>query len=194
MTTARRDPNGQTPFGSWVQAHPDLDSIRHSLTITDADMMFHKYKTYTDSIGTREIQLQMWVEVKSFNAQLTKSQHETLFDHHQALNTKSQTVMRRSTNGKNRQVWHFGVCILQMEGQIPEDNKTRWGVFRCDGSIRWYPCSAVHGIVEVLRFDRRPDNPKQMLSIRRHHKNTFYIEKTKTELGFFVDETLIKRS
>lgn len=194
MTTARRNPNGQTPFGSWVQSHPDLEAITHSLTVTDADMMFHKYKTYVDAIGTRQIQLQMWVEVKTYGANLTKSQHETLFDHHQGLCTRKQTVMRRSPFGGMRQVWHFGVCILRLQEDVPTDGGIEWGVFNPDGSIEWYPNGTCEALVDLLRFNSRPDDPRQPLSIRRHHKNSFYIQNVKTELGFSVDERLVVRS
>jgi hypothetical protein len=194
MTAPARSANGHTPFGMWVRGRPGLESGTHGLALTDVDMIFHRFKSHVDSVGTREVQLQMWVEVKTHKGCLTKSQHETLFDHHQCL--RSDRAIKRTSpfNDIARYVWHFGVFILKIQGDVPEDKKIDWGVFEIDGSIIWFKGGTVKGLEEILRFERRPDNPSKKLCLRRHHKTSVIRAISNTELGFEIGTDIVKRS
>jgi len=194
MTAPARCVDGQTPFGLWVRQRPDLDSSKHALSLTDVDMIFHRFKTHVDAMGTREFQLQMWVEIKTYSGELTKSQHETLFDHHQILMSERARKRISPLTGASRYLWHFGVFVLKLHAGIPEDKKIDWGVFRNDGTLRWYKGGTVHGLEQILRFERRPDNPAQKLCLRRHHKTRVIHTISSTELGFETEQQVICRS
>ena len=65
MTTPRRD-DTQEPWAAWVQRNPRLDSVRDGLCCTNSDLWVHKYRTYVDNVGTRELQHIMLIEVKTY--------------------------------------------------------------------------------------------------------------------------------
>lgn len=179
-----------------MQRNPDLESGRHTLAVTDADMIFHRWKANVDGLGTRRVQLAMWVEVKTFGAELTESQHETLFFHHQSLSTQGKTVSVKTLRGDVRAFWHFGVYVLRLPGAEPDETGCIWGVFNPDGTITWWESMAPHlkSLNELLRFDLRPDRPIERISLRRHHKTRRIERQVITGLGLQVSEIVVNRS
>lgn len=184
-----------TPFGLWCREQNGLESHQHSLTITDADWMFHKFRTNIDACGIRDVQLAMIVEVKSRNSVPTSSQQETLFYHHQLLCTCGKTRKVKRVQRAPIQLWHFGVFVLRLPGDTPSDfpKSLEWGIFADDGSLTWLPGTEC-GLIQLLRFDRRPDNPKRALCLRRHHSTRVVTAVETTPLGFEVERTITRRS
>src|SRR5215470_12279681 len=66
MTEPRHASYDETPFGAWVRRQPEIESRRTGLSVTDIDWCFHKFKTSVDRLGTREIQLMLMVELKTY--------------------------------------------------------------------------------------------------------------------------------
>lgn len=191
MTTPRRSQIEETPFGNWVRNNPSLEAHQHSLTVTDADWIFHKYRATVDGISTRDVQLAMLVETKTFGRTPTKSQQETLFYHHQLLNRKGKVnrVMQPEIT-----LWHFGVYVLRMDSSRPDENShCLWGRFGDGGTLTWMPLDQAT-LTQVLRFDRRPDDPRQDLSLRRHHKTRELVVLETMPLGFHAEKKVLRRS
>lgn len=192
MTTSRRFGNDETEFQAWIRAHPEIDSLRHAVTVNDCDLVLQKYKTVVDGIGTRDVQLHMWVEVKTHSAMPNNTQRESLFDHHQLLMNKRRKLVS-AISRTERSVWHFGVYVLSLSGTAP-DNSSRidWCSFDSRGALQRQPidCETLCGI---LRFDVSPDDVKDALRLRRHHKTTELIRDERTPLGFVVP-VVIRRS
>jgi len=167
MTAQRRDGAGE-PFGEWIRAHPALDSIRERLSVTDSDYWIHQYRAHRDRVGRRAIDSVMLVEVKAFSKEIGYAQRDTLHLVSQLLRIASvrpdgrrRTIRLNGTRtGERRVVRCFGVHCLQMTSDRPDtSNLMLW-----DGKV--IDCET---LVEVLRFDRDPDSPRMILSLRRHH-------------------------
>ena len=192
VTTHRRDGGAEeTPFGKWVRAQDDLDSISQCLTVNDVDMMFHKYRIELDGIGPRKVQLMLDLEVKGFERMPSSDQRQTLFFHHQLLANKGPLLDSR--NGGEASVWHFGFFVLSMRGLHPgEPNPClKWWRFNEVGKLLSIPIS-VESLKEILRFDIRPDT-LEPISLRRHHKTVEVEFSETTALGFEVP-CVVKRS
>ena len=173
MTTPRRDPSTHTPFGAWLQGHPELDLVEYCLSATDFDQWIHRYaprrERYSDIRQT--VEDLMLVEIKCFNAAPQFAQRDTLsvVDLLLRLATtrpdgRRRYVKLRETRperGPWRWVRCFGVHLLQLSGDFPAASEAiLW-----DG--KWH-LQEWH-LIEVLRFERDPDDPRKMLSNRRHH-------------------------
>lgn len=192
MTTQRRH-GEDTPFCAWLRANPDLDSIRHSLTVNDNDLIIHKYRTKVDGLGTRGVQLQMWLELKTFGAMPNDNQRQTLFDHHQLLARKQRLLDARNP-GQRRSVWHFGAFVLSLSGTTPDNsNRILWCRFDAAGALDANEVT-VDQLIRILRFDVAPDwfDPIEG-RLRRHHKTQQLIMVQRMPLGFDT-EVLVKKS
>lgn len=190
MTTARRDGN-DTPFGAWLRRQAELSS--QHFVASDIDWVIHRYKPEIDSVGTREVNYMMFVEVKTFSACLNNSQHESLWFQHQFFQAKQGKKSLMLVGAKARRaVWHFGVSVLVFTGGSPEDSQIQWRRFRSDGSLSRRSITE-HELVRLLRFDLHPDSLNQM-SARRHHKTREVVSVQTTPLGFDAVRTVIKRS
>ena len=180
-----------TPFGRWMRLHPDLDSRQIGLSVTDADFSIHSYKDNIDGEGGRTVQLMFDLEVKTRNARPPDWQKQTKFFEHQLLNQRRRLHCNLQHDIKS--VWHFGQFFVFMDGEAP-DTSTRiiWGRFDDKGRIGEHEIST--GIlVNVLRFDLRPDT-LQPLSLRRHHKTHKIVEAFCWPLGFYDERILTRRS
>jgi hypothetical protein len=190
MTIHRRDGN-DSPFGAWLRRQPELSS--QHFVASDIDWVIHRYKPEIDSVGSREVNYMMFVEVKTFSANLTPSQHESLWFQHQFFQAKQGKKLLMLVGGKSRRaVWHFGVSVLVFTGHSPEDSQIKWGRFISDGSLTFRDITK-HELVRLLRFDLHPDilNP---MSARRHHKTRRIEHIERTELGFETPRRFISRS
>jgi len=184
MTMQRRY-GADPPFNAWVRAQEDLDSTIKGLVVTDIDMCFHKYKTWVDGVGTREVHLVMDVEVKTRHALPSKSQMETLWIRHERL-TRGGLAMRHSSPEVTS--WHFGMFVLSLAGESPGDDgeHVRWCSFRPDGTLR-HKRITVATLRRVLGFDLRPDT-LEALDLRRHHATSEIAQEIETPLGFKVTQ------
>jgi hypothetical protein len=167
MTTEQRDGLG-SPFSRWIRAHPQLDSIKQRLSVTDSDYWIHQYRAHSDRVGTRAIDQIMLVELKTFSADLPPSQRDTLHLVSQMLRSASMTsngkrrYMRLSGTkcGERRIVRCFGVHTLRLSRDRP-DNST---------SILWDGKVIDEAtLVLILQYNRDPDYPQRSISDRRHH-------------------------
>jgi hypothetical protein len=190
MTRLRVSLEEATPFGQWVREHPAIESRQSGLTVTDIDWCFHKYAPHVDSLGTREVQLMLFLELKCYNAEPRPSQLETLSELHQLLCSKKK-VQRPGRSAT--MLWHFGVYVLSLPCVSPEQSAScRWGHFGEDGRLAWRQISS-QLLPQILGFTRRPDTLER-LDLRRHHAFTAFISRDKVPLGFTVDTLVIKRS
>lgn len=57
----------ESKFSTWLRSHPDIDSVHDSVNVTDQDFIFQKYRTNVDAMKTRDVQMAMLVELKTFN-------------------------------------------------------------------------------------------------------------------------------
>jgi hypothetical protein len=188
MTRARLSRDGETPFGAWLRAHPALESHTTSLAVTDADWIFHKYRLHRDSLGRRDVQLMMFLEVKCFGAVPSASQEDTLYMLHQCMHELGRQV-RNLGNRQPVTLWHFGVFVLSLPGAAPQDQAAyRWGAFGPAGRLEWRTGTAAQ-LAQLLAFERRPDT-FQPLDLRRHHASREVWITEQTPLGFAVDRPL----
>lgn len=175
MTIERRDGRG-TPFGSWLRSDPRLDSVSHLIAATDVDMWIHKYSPRAERRRDENIldflDLLMLVEVKTFNAELTYSQRDTLGLVDQYMRKPSvrkdgrrQTIKLNETRiayllrSKRPMRW-YGIHLLQLSGDRPDNSDViLWDKNQIDESR----------LIGLLRFDFDPDYPSCRIDTRRHH-------------------------
>jgi len=193
MTKGRLNSAEETPFGFWCRSHRELESTKYSLTVNDADWLFHKYKTSVDNCGTRDLQLAMVVELKTHNAIPDPHQIEILYYHHQLLCTCGHSVRVQRVQRPPVQLWHFGVYVLRLPGERPDEHDHVWWGKLTENGLSWEAGSPA-GLIEVLRFDRRPDNPVNKMEFRRHHVTQEIEIVEQTALGFTVNRRIKRRS
>lgn len=164
MTSVRRD-GAESPFSRWIRSHPDLDSIRERLSVTDCDYWIHQYRAHTDKIGERAIDSIMLVELKTFSAGLPFAQRDTLriVNHVFGASFRDKSGRTRTIKARLgaeiRLVRMFGVFLLQLSGDRPDNSEEMyWHGRRVD----------VETLVQILRFDVDPWSLRQR-SDRRHH-------------------------
>lgn len=176
MTTPRRDGN-DSPFSAWVREHPELEATVNKLSVTDSDLWCHRYSLRDERKRDRAADIRdavdsiMLVEVKTFGRNEPYAQRDTLtvVDHLLRMACSMPTGRRRHvviddgrlSNRTKRVVRCFGVHLLVLSGDRPDRSE----------SIVWdhrHFLREKH-LVELLRFDRDPDNPMKMLDTRRHH-------------------------
>lgn len=167
MTTEQRDGLG-SPFSQWIRAHPQLDSIKQRIGVTDCDYWIHQYRAHSDRVGTRALDQLMLVELKTYFKDLPPSQRDTLHLVNQVMrlgsvlpNGKRRYLRLNGVNcGERRIVRCFGVHTLRLSRDRP-DNST---------SILWDGKVIDQAtLVLILRYDRDPDYPQRLISDRRHH-------------------------
>jgi hypothetical protein len=182
-----------TPFCEWIRSQPTLDSVRHALTVNDCDLILHKYKTVVDRVGSRGLQMLMWVEIKTHSAMPSAEQRQTLFDNHQLLCEKRKRLIDSITGGK-RSVWHFGVFVLSLSGTTPDDSNTiRWCRFNDRGDLISNVISRTD-LMDILSFAVDPTACKSLgTATRRHHSEKTLVVQERMPLGFLT-EVLIKRT
>jgi hypothetical protein len=166
-------------FGDYIRKQPGMDSRK--LAVNDCDWMFQRYRTTVDSIGTREIQSIMWVEVKTRGAVPRKSQLETLSLFHEGALRASKSTWARG----QKVIRHHGVSVLSFTGTSPLNSEVIWwGRFRSDDlmDIHWRQVTEAQ-MIGLLMFDLHSDNLTPQ-PYRRHHKTGVIEQLVTLPLGF----------
>lgn len=166
---ARDRMNGEDkPFLDWCRRNPLLPATHDQkcgIAITDVDFCIHRFITAVDCIGTREVQSMMEIETKTHGKHPSRSQLDTLWKKHMTI--------RLSTKVGKETILNFGVAILIMDGESPDNSSSmKWCRFR-PIAPRGIGCLACHDIsveqlVGLLRFDFHPDRLEDSW-LRRHH-------------------------
>lgn len=152
----------ESPMERWIRNHPTLDS-RNGIVRFDIDILLHRYKSFIDAKGRRDIEFMMFIEVKTFSASLTNTQQDTLGLLNQLLrNRKSNmhSTPKRQVNNQPPKVYSrmkrreiplrlLGGHLLQLSGSCPESSER----------ITWdYKPIDINTLVELMLFERDPDN------------------------------------
>jgi len=167
MTAKRRD-GDESPFSRWIRAHPDLDSIKERLSVSDCDYWIHQYRAHRDRVGSRAVDSIMLVELKTWCADVGYAQRDTLHLVHQLLRLSSVRPDGRRRHvrlngpiaGERRIVRCFGVHTLRLSADRPD----RSPLMFWDGRV-----IDERTLVELLSFVRDPDSPMKFLSTQRRH-------------------------
>jgi len=187
--TRERLYGSDTPFCAWMRSHPELPSYSQTcgFVATDNDVTIHRYLTgLVDACGTRDIQSLMHLEVKTRGGLPTASQRDTLRKKH----------LFRGTKEYNGQVVRFWGCyVLSMSGLTPDDSQwLGWGRFSSEHTDQLtYTEIDRQALVELLKFERHPDNLDRQ-PFRRRHKTRFIDVTEEVPLGFTVERTICQRS
>jgi len=162
----------ETLFGRWIRNCKSLDS-RLGYSVSDQDYWIHRYKTNTDSIGTREFQLLMLVEIKTFGTELSDAQTDTLHMANQLMRNRMQTPtkdLRYQAGEAPLEVYSamlrrvvqmraYGMHVLTFSHLGPDDSE--W--------MTWDRQQITEDqLIALLRFDLDPDTLGP-LDLRRHH-------------------------
>ena len=175
MTAPRRDGN-EEPWRAWVRDNPHIDSRHESLSVTDSDLWFHRYRGNSDACGSRQVQHIMLTEWKCCGASTPPAQQDTL----RVLWRLLEQVSRRSdgrvlthrlvipnSRERVRHVRFWGLHYVRLSHQDPAESEVEGGYIEWDRT----PIN-VQALEEVLRFDRHPYT-LQPREDRRHHLPTW---------------------
>ncbi len=164
----------ETSFERWVRNHNELSSS-DGIVRFDLDMLIHRYKTgLADAKGCRDIQCLMFIEVKTFSANPTASQRDTLSMLSQVLRNRQKNMHgdRKGRHAQHKQITKvfshllrrdvelrmYGAHLLQFDGTSPADSSR----------IGWdFIPITVEQLVGLIRFDLDPDSPDITLDHRR---------------------------
>ena len=190
MTTSRRDAGGSA-FGEWLRNNPRLDSVKQNLTIADIDWIVWKYKTVIDKQGERSLKLALWIELKTYGANLNQAQQELLFAYHTLLNDKRKRMFSPFV-GKTVSFWSFGCSIVQLSSDTPITSKIiRYGRFDDKGQLNYVEIKCGQ-LEKIITFVIDPETLRPF-SFRRHHKTSLLVMDEQAPLGFQYSR-LIKKS
>ncbi len=163
MTIARRDGN-ESPFSAWIRSERRLDSIRERLYVADCDYWIHQYRAHHDRIGERMIDSIMLIELKTFSAELTWNQRDTLkligaCSRRSFYDKRGNVRTVRVAVPEVRLVRNYGPFLLQLSADRPDvSDRIIWHGRRIDLDM----------LVEVVSFRRNP-RTLNLRSDRRHH-------------------------
>ena len=147
--TCRCQMTVETAFERWVRDNDDLDS-GSGIVRFDLDMLIHKYM-FDDR---RDLQAMMFVEVKTFGAEVSKSQADTLGAFRQIMNG-DRWIHSQMTN-EDSFLCLFGGFVLTFEKTCPDDSS--W--------IRWHGRQITAAqLVRILSFELDPNDPDAELDI-----------------------------
>ena len=199
MTAKRRDCERQSGFLGWLRDNKRLDSIKRGMVATDCDLWIHKYKT----LGSRQYQFLMLLEIKEHGKQIDKWQRDTLHIANQLLrNRRNKTKYQAADGPRVSSVYsvsagrHVSVCcfgvhslIIHGDGRDTDKCKLTW-----DSK---HKISAPQ-LESLLLFELDPDD----LSVLDHrpsgegsrHKTTIYTKRIVSPLGIEYEKPVTARS
>src|SRR6187399_274333 len=70
--------SAETAFERWMRGEPALDSRTAGIVRFDCDVLLHRYCLVTDQKSSRNLQCLMFVEVKTYMAEPSDAQRDTL--------------------------------------------------------------------------------------------------------------------
>ena len=160
---------GQPLKGDWFRHWVGEKCIRpkDGLSVTDADLIFHRFMRKRDARGERGIEDIMLVELKAHGEGVGKAQGDTLATFNAVVNNlpmpkgKPIGVASRPmmvSRGK-KVVWH-GAHLLEVPLHRNDAGPFRWD---------WRPIAA-QTLALVLSFENDPRRPETPLDIARRHK------------------------
>lgn len=171
----------EQPIDAWIRNHPELDSKRDGIVISDSDKWVHRYLVRTKGADPREVQYLMLIEIKAHGACEDDSQSDTLAIVNQLLRTVAWKFQRDAGrfisghphnvrvvfspySGRNIQVINYGKHLLRLSGLTPDDSE--WMTWDAK------PINASQ-LVKLLRFDLLPDslNPNEHRRRKRINRN-----------------------
>ncbi len=154
----------ETPFERWVRSRPELESTA-GLVRFDLDMLLHRYLTPTDKRGGRDLQGIHFVEVKTYGAEMSASQRDTLGLLNQVLRNRKPNINgeRHQRNllghtptatavslklGQRVGLRMFGGHLLVLSGDDPDNSEwMTWHGIKIDKPT----------LMKLLRLDLDPD-------------------------------------
>jgi hypothetical protein len=154
---------------------------------SDVDAFWHRYKTFVDNTGTRELQVMMEIEWKTRGANLTASQLDTY--------RKKHAMIVPSLKWHGQELKNYGVSVVRLSGVTPENSDfILWGRFARDSDCEMkYTVINVEQLLKLMRFDLHPDNMHPN-PFRRHHKTRTFMEVENCPLGFEIARQIVQRS
>lgn len=179
MTTSRRDLQ-DSPFGDWIRRHTELDSREFRLSVQNVDWWIHRFRRHTDHSGDRHIDSLMWVELKTFAADLTYAQTDTYGLLTEAFAKQFRTkdgaqirTVRVTLNHEVRRVHLWGHFTLRLQGERPDDG----------GWINWNGHRVTDTqLVQIVRFNLNPISLRPH-ALRRHHGANFRARTLRLDLS-----------
>lgn len=181
-----------TPFGRWMREQGRVVGTMPSSAFvsSDCDYLIHRYKTVVDGYGTRDIQAQMILEVKTNSAKPRFAQVDSMWLHHLCANTSNP---RRKVEYLGKAVFHHGVSFLSMSGTMPDNSETmEWGRFGRSAIIMWRAITTQQ-LIDLMMFEIHPDNFERN-PYRRHHKTRTFQQQVMQPIGFPIWQTITNRS
>jgi len=170
MTYLRRErcPHCGEPhwFRYWIGRQ--CDKSVDGLSVSDLDLLVHRFRMVTDARGERTVEHIMVVELKTEDESLGKAQRDTLSLFNAALNSVLPVdgapigVEARPgfiVPGEKKVIWH-GVHLLRVPAQPSEPGPFFW-----DNQ----PLAA-ETLAAVLSFRHDPREPLRILDVERRHK------------------------
>jgi hypothetical protein len=199
MTAKRRDCESQSGFLGWLRDNPRLDSIKQGVVATDCDLWIHKYKT----LGSREYQFLMLLEIKEYGKRVDKWQRDTLHIANQLLrNRRNKTKFQRSSEPRIEKVFsvlankHVNVCCFGVHSLIIHGDGRKTDLCK----LTW---DSQHEITaeqleSLLLFDTDPDDLSKLdhrpTGNGGRHKTTVTTKRVVSELGLEYDKPIVRRS
>ena len=151
----------ESPMERWIRNHPMLDS-KNGIVRFDIDILLHRYKTMGDRKGNRIVEFMMFIEVKTFGAELSMSQQDTLSLLNQVLRNRKKNMHSKPrmqvgeqpgllySRAKHTDVplRLLGGHLLQLDKSSPDDSAwMKWDNKTIDQAT----------LVDLMLFDRDPD-------------------------------------
>ena len=182
-----------TDFCAWMRSCKELPSYGNNFgfVASDNDVTVHRYMTSIDSIGTREVQGIMQIEVKTRRGEPSESQLDT-------LSKLNLFCGDREVGGVA--VRFFGVFVLVMSGTSAENSRRMWwgsipkNKHICDSKLLSWDVVSLQQLIALLRFDCHPRNIKDKTPFRRRHLTRQFVETETTLLGFDIEKITTLRS
>jgi len=166
----------ETAFERWMRNEPQLDSRDVGIVRFDCDVLLHRYKRTEDKKSSRDLQCLMFVEVKTFSADVTLPQKDTLSLMAQVLRNRRQNKHHAKRGrhvadhnplalafswllGRSVRLRMFGGHLLQLSGADPVSST----------ALLWdHKSITVDQLLGLLRFDLDPDSLRDMDWRRRY--------------------------
>lgn len=155
----------ETAFERWMRNERALDS-RDGIVRFDCDVLLHRYKCCVDKKSTRDLQCLMFLEIKTFNAELSEAQRDTLSLMSQVLRNRRRNIHRDRRGrhahdhdplalafswllGRDVRIRMFGGHLVRLSGADPlTSDRIEWD----------HRPITLNQLIALLRFELDPDS------------------------------------